>query len=196
MGAPRGRIIVVCGADQLYDLPIRCAAHDAASSSLWSNMMAESHEVLKKSLEQVGAKKVAADMNVSTSLVYKWCQEPAGELCDGSSGTRNPLDRVIALYESTADFSIIEWICGRVGGFLVRNPDVPPDSIDTQFIAQTQRMIRDFSELLQVISESITNDGRVDSGEASRIRDEWQQLKQYAEAFVVACEKGCFDTTA
>ncbi len=155
--------------------------------------MPESHEVLKKSVERVGAKKVASDMNVSTSLVYKWCQEPAGEAFDGSSGARNPLDRVVALFASTEDFSIIEWLCDKAGGFLVRNPEVPPESIDTEFIALTQRMIRDFSELLQVISESITNDGRVDSKEAEQIRGEWQQLKQYAEAFVVACERGIFD---
>ncbi len=38
----------------------------------------KSHEVLKQVIEEVGAKRVAADLKVSNSLVYKWCQEPAG----------------------------------------------------------------------------------------------------------------------
>jgi hypothetical protein len=153
----------------------------------------ESYEVLRKSVEKVGAKKVAADMSVSTSLVYKWCQDPGQDKLDGSSGARNPLDRVMALVASTADPAIVEWLCTNVGGFMVRNPRVPPDKVDVEYISQTQRMIKDFSELLQVISESISNDGRVDEQEAARIREEWQRLKQYGEAFVVSCERGLFD---
>ena len=34
----------------------------------------DSHQVLQKAIEKVGAKKVAGDMRVSSSLVYKWCQ--------------------------------------------------------------------------------------------------------------------------
>jgi len=152
----------------------------------------DSHQVLKKSVDLVGAKKVAADMNVSTSLIYKWCEAPGAE---GSSGARNPLDRLLALLQSTQDTSVVEWLCNQVGGVLVRNPEVSVERIDTDIIAQTQRMIRDFSELLQVISESIANDGRVDREEGKRIREEWQQLKQYGEAFVMACERGYFDRT-
>ena len=33
-----------------------------------------SYEVLKNAITPVGAKSIAADMNLSTSLIYKWCQ--------------------------------------------------------------------------------------------------------------------------
>ena len=36
----------------------------------------KSHEVLKQVIEEVGTKRVAAELKVSNSLVYKWCQEP------------------------------------------------------------------------------------------------------------------------
>ena len=40
----------------------------------------KSHEVLKRVVESVGTKQVAHDLGVSSSLVYKWCSEPAKEL--------------------------------------------------------------------------------------------------------------------
>lgn len=69
----------------------------------------KSHEVLKQVIEEVGAKRVAADLKVSNSLVYKWCQEPPDDLEDERSGTRNPLDRLVTLLASTGDRRPIEW---------------------------------------------------------------------------------------
>jgi len=63
----------------------------------------------------------------------------------------------------------------------------------TEYENQTQRMLHDFSHLLQVMGESIANDGRVDEREAARIRTEWEDLKRYGERFVCACEKGLFE---
>ncbi len=57
----------------------------------------DSHQVLQKAIEKVGAKKVARDMRVSSSLVYKWCQPSTDDATIEPSGARNPLDRVAAL---------------------------------------------------------------------------------------------------
>ena len=35
----------------------------------------KSHEVLKRAVDKVGTKRAAADIDVSTSLVYKWCEQ-------------------------------------------------------------------------------------------------------------------------
>jgi hypothetical protein len=51
----------------------------------------DSSEVLKNAISGVGAKSVAADMNLSASLIYKWCQ-PSGRVED--SGADNPLGRL------------------------------------------------------------------------------------------------------
>ncbi len=153
----------------------------------------DSHEVLHNAIEKVGAKKVAGDMKVSTSLVYKWCQpSPGDDSVIEPSGARNPLDRVVALLESTGDADVVQWLCERAGGFFVRNPEVSGVRIDAEYIANTQRIIEDFSKLLRVLSDAITDDGEVDEAESRRIRSQWQRLKRYGEAFVFACEQGLF----
>ena len=153
----------------------------------------ESHEVLRSAVQQLGAKKVAGDVRVSTSLVYKWCQPSTASASAGEiSGARNPLDRVKALLESTGDLDIAQWLCEQAGGFYVRDPEVSGCRVDAEYIANTQRIIEDFSNLLRVVSEAIADDGKVDPQEASKIRTKWQRLKQYGEGFVCACDRGLF----
>jgi len=155
----------------------------------------ESYEVLKQAVDRVGAKEVAAALNVSTSLVYKWCEKPPEDDDDYASGARNPLDRIRALLACTGDHALPSWVCEQASGFFVPNPpDVRNGAIVGEFVAHTQRMIQDFSELLSVMSDSIAHEDRIDSREAKQIRHEWQRLKQYGERFVFACEQGLFDT--
>jgi hypothetical protein len=153
----------------------------------------KSHEVLKQVIEAVGTKQVASDLKVSSSLVYKWCAEP---LIDGErdpSGARNPLDRIVQMCESTGDRRAIEWLCSQVGGYFVESPDVDWVEIPDECIRHTQSLLAEFSNLLQVISESIANEGRIDENEARQIRSQWHQLQSQGEAFVRACESGHFD---
>ena len=153
----------------------------------------ESHQALKKAVAELGAKRVAADMKVSPSLVYKWCQPPAADAsATGLSGARNPLDRVRALVEITGDPELMQWLSRQAGGFFVRDPEVSGRRVDAEYIANTQRIIEDFSKLLRVVSQAIADDGKVDPDESRRIRKEWQRLKQYGEAFACACERGLF----
>ena len=64
----------------------------------------ESHEVLRQAIEPIGAKKAAHELRVSSSLVYKWCEED-------TSGARNPLDRIKSLIECTGSRTPVEWLC-------------------------------------------------------------------------------------
>ncbi len=47
--------------------------------------------------------------------------------------------------------------------------------------------------MLQVMSDSIAHEGRVDAREAAEIRRQWHRLQARGEAFVRACEDGNFD---
>ena len=94
--------------------------------------------------------------------------------------------------QSTGSNEPIEWLCRRVGGYLVMDPAVELAGYDAEYISHTQKMLHNFSELLRVISDSMTDDRVVDEEEAERIRSEWGRLKRYAETFVVACEQGMF----
>ena len=85
----------------------------------------KSWEVLREAADRIGVKALAARLNLSTALVYKWCQEnPRDE--PGSSGARNPLDRLKEILDATEDERIVNWLCGAGGGFFVKNPHVEP----------------------------------------------------------------------
>lgn len=146
----------------------------------------DSHEVLRQAIEPIGAKQAAHHLRVSSSLVYKWCEED-------TSGARNPLDRIQALIDCTGSKKPIEWLCRQAGGYFVADPEIELKDFDAEYLAHTQRMLQNFSELLRVISTSMTNDGKVDEEEAEGIRQQWEELKGYAETFVTACERGLFD---
>jgi hypothetical protein len=151
----------------------------------------KSHEILKQVVEGVGTKRVASDLRVSTSLVYKWCSPPGDD--DDMSGARNPLDRLMQLCESTGDRRPVEWLCQNAGGYFVESSGEEPHEIDAEYLRRTQTLLRDFSSLLQVMSDSIANEGRIDDREARQIRMHWQKLQSQGEGFVRSCEKGHFD---
>ena len=153
----------------------------------------KSYEVLKQVVEASGTKQVASDLGVSTSLVYKWCAEPPGDPGEDRSGARNPLDRLVSLVTSTGDRRLVEWLCTEVGGYFAESPEFDEDVFDEEYIKHTQTLLSNFSELLQVISGSIGNEGRIDAEEASAIREQWHKLQGRGEAFVRACEEGRFD---
>ena len=67
----------------------------------------KSHEVIKETVEKLGAKKVASELGVSLSLLYKW-SEPTDE-----SGAANPLDRVAELCRVTGDPRPVSWLAGQ-----------------------------------------------------------------------------------
>jgi hypothetical protein len=147
-----------------------------------------SHEVLKQSVSGLGVKSVASDLGLSTSLIYKWCQ-PSDS--DDASGADNPLDRLARMHELTGDAGPVRWLCQKADGYFV--PNAPLQEADAiPLLHMTRRIVREFSDLLDVLTESIENDGKIDLGEAEKIRIEWEQLKSSAESFVGACEKGTY----
>ncbi len=149
----------------------------------------ESHEVLKEAINTAGVKAVAADMNLSSSLLYKWCESKESE---GAGGADNPLDRLMKIYESTGDTGPISWLCKQVDGFFVKNP-IPDTDSDTPVLQITHAIVREFSEMLAAVSESYEDDCRIDTDEAARIRKEWEELKSVCETFIVGCERGLYN---
>ena len=148
----------------------------------------KSYELLDEVVRVVGAKQVAADLNLSTSLVYKWCAPP-----DMDSGALNPLERIVQLCKSTRSTRPIEWVCQQLAGYFVANLDVEPVSTDAEILHETQELLSRFSAVLHTLSESIATDGIIDVIEAARIRETWCQLQSRGEAFVRSCEGGVFD---
>src|SRR5262245_32245641 len=151
----------------------------------------KSWEVLREAAEKVGVKAMAAKLNLSSALVYKWCQESAKD-DPSASGARNPLDRLKEIYDITQDPRVINWMCSAADGFFVKNPTAVPGSIESHLLGTTQRVVEDFGEMLTAVSRSIENDGQITPEEADRIRQCWESLKTEAECFVVACERGMY----
>jgi hypothetical protein len=151
----------------------------------------KSFDVIRQAVDEPGVKAVAAALKVSPALVYKWCEPPAETNDPDQSGAKNPLDRVREMYLLTKDIRLVRWLCNEAGGFYVSNP--VPDirkSIDESIFSETRSMVRDFSELLDAVTESVEDDATIDPDEADEIRQRWEDLKACVEQFVMACEKG------
>lgn len=148
----------------------------------------ESHEVLRRAFDDLGVKSVASDLNLSTSLIYKWCQ--AKDTPD-ASGADNPLDRLAKIYELTHDLTPVKWLCHQAGGFYVRDPE-PLEDTPPEPLRATQSILAEFSGLLEAVSHSMEDDQQIDCTEAAEIRRVWEDLKSVTETFVNACEKGAY----
>ena len=146
----------------------------------------ESHELLREVFDKKTAKEVSEDLELSTSMVYKWAQPAANE-----GGIGNPLDRIEALYQSTSDQRIIQWICQRAGGFFILNPQKIPHP--HFLIPAANQIVQEFADLLQVVATTAA-DNQITSKEAKQIRARWEELKSVTEGFVASCEIGNFDT--
>lgn len=147
----------------------------------------KSHDVLKSAFENTSPKAIAAELGVSLSLVYKWAQEQS----ESGSGSRNPLDRIIEIYNHTEHVPIIEWLCEQCDGYYVENPDSKEDS-DYDMLPATNEIVSQFSAMLQRISHA-AQDSSITPEEARQIRLSWDRLKGYAEGFVRCCEQGDFE---
>jgi hypothetical protein len=147
-----------------------------------------SHEVLRTTIKPAGAKAVASHLRVSTPLVYKWCEAGADE---NGAGAANPLDRLSLLMEATGSSAPLDWLCEQSGSFRVENPEVTPSGCDG-VLSASQSMLKEFSDVLEAVSEGYVNGNRIDGDEAVRIRREWEELKRVGESFVRACEAGCY----
>ena len=149
----------------------------------------ESFEVMKKTVNILGAKAIASHMNLSMSLIYKWCQLKEWP---ESSGADNPLDRIIKICELTNDTGLIDWLCQKANGIFVPNPKEKA-STDPYPIKATQEILSEFSELLDVVSKSIEDDQAIDLKEAKKIREVWEKFKSITESFVRTCESGNYE---
>ena len=144
----------------------------------------ESHELLKEVFEKKSAKEVSADLELSTSMIYKWAQP-----IENGGGVENPLDRIEALYASTGDIRLIQWLCQRAGGFFISNPHNTPHPL--YLVPATNQIVQDFADLLHVIAVAAA-DNQITSAEAAEIRARWEELKSVTEGFVACCEEGNF----
>ena len=145
----------------------------------------ESHELLREIFEKKTPKEVSADLELSTSMIYKWAQPREGE----GSGIENPLDRIEALFQSTGDQRLVQWICQRAGGFFILNPKNAPHP--HFLIPATNQIVQEFADLLAVIATA-TADNQITTAEAKQIRARWEELKTVTEGFVAGCEEGNF----
>lgn len=146
----------------------------------------QSHEVLKEVLKKTSAKHIAAEMNLSLSLIYKWAEPPTD---DSGSGANNPLDRIGQLLRASDDPRIAQWVCEQAGGFFIKNPHQLQHT--GQLIPLTNDIVQEFADMLATIAKSAA-DNSITKDEAKVIRRRWEELKSVTEGFVHAAEIGNF----
>src|ERR1700735_1153834 len=119
----------------------------------------KSYEVIRQAVDEPGVKAVAGALKVSPALVYKWCEPPAEREDPEQSGAKNPLDRVREMYQLTKDIRLIRWLCNDAGGVFVASPKPEiTKSLDESIFIETRAMVREFSELLETVTESMENE--------------------------------------
>ena len=151
----------------------------------------KSYEVIRQAVDEPGVKAVAAALKVSPALIYKWCEPPAATDDPDQSGAKNPLDRVREMYLLTKQIGLIQWLCHEADGFFISNPVAElRQPREESIFNETRGMMKEFSELLDVVSSSVENDHSIDNKEADQIREKWEDLKACVERFVCGCEKG------
>lgn len=144
----------------------------------------QAHEVMKEVLKHTSAKQIAAEMNLSLSLIYKWAEPP-----EEGSGAASPLDRVGQLVRSTGDGRVAQWVCEQADGFYIRNPhNLPPTA---NVIPATNGIVQEFADMLATIATA-SADSVISKDEARTIRRRWEELKSVTESFVKAAESGNF----
>ena len=146
----------------------------------------QSHELLREVIQKSSAKQIAADLNLSLSMIYKWAEPDEGD----GSGAVNPLDRIEQLLRSTNDRRLVQWICERAGGFFILNPKTNKPHPDF-LIPATNEIVQEFADLLAVIATAAA-DNQITANEAKTIRARWEELKSVTEGFVACCEEGNF----
>jgi hypothetical protein len=150
------------------------------------------HRVLKNAIDRAGPKRVARALDVSLSLVYKWTQPARTKQNPGASGARNPLDKLLAIFELSQDLEVIHFLCHRARGYYTPNPHGKATT-RLSFVSATVQSLNDFAEMLQFAEKSLTNDGRIDQRESHRLRKQWDRLKGRLEQFIISCEEGRFN---
>lgn len=153
---------------------------------------AETHRVLKQAIDRAGPKRVARALDVSLSLVYKWTQPARTKENPAASGARNPLDKLLCVFELSQDLELIHFICQVARGYYTPNP-VAEGANRINFVTETVTALNDFADMLQFAEKSLTNDGSIDDLEAQRLRQQWNRLKGRLEHFVTSCEEGHFN---
>ena len=144
-----------------------------------------SHEVMREVLRKISAKQIAAEMNLSLSLIYKWAEPPEDE---AGSGASSPLDRVGQLVRITGDARVAQWVCEQADGFYIRNPhNLPPTGV----MPATNDIVQEFADMLATIAHA-SADNTISKDEAKTIRRRWEELKTVTEGFVKAAESGNF----
>jgi hypothetical protein len=146
----------------------------------------QAHEVIREVLKKTPAKRIAAEMGLSLSLVYKWAEPPVDE---SGSGANSPLDRVGQLIRISGDSRIAQWACETSGGFFIRNPHQLKQS--NQLIPVTNDIVQEFADMLATIAKA-SEDNVITKDEARDIRRRWEELKSVTEGFVRSAEDGNF----
>lgn len=87
----------------------------------------------------------------------------------------------------------VKWLCEQRNGTFVRNTALEfDDNLAVAHLAATRRIIKEFSELLNVLSDSYKQDDGISIKSAQKIRKEWEDVKRASERLVRACERGEF----
>jgi hypothetical protein len=142
------------------------------------NSFMNSKEAMRKACEEMGIKSVADALNISPSAIYNQIND---------EDKKDILGKFVDFVNACGNDVAINWACGELNGFFVRNPDTRvPEDIDPNCVPEA---LKEFGDVIKEIGGALS-DGRVTRKEAEAIRREWDELKVLLETYVLSCEMG------
>ena len=96
------------------------------------------------------------------------------------------------LVAATGDDRIVDWLAQQAGGHFVRDE---AGTASPLLARDANALVKEFSVIITEVV-SAAEDGRVLPDESQALRVKWNALQKRTEAFVRACEKGAYGTSA
>ena len=126
----------------------------------------QSDEVLRMAIAEIGVKKLSSELNLSRSLIYRWFEKLDDK---GPPSISNPLTRLAEICELTGSLKPLQWLCEQSDGFFVANVALELRE-DKYSLLHTQKLVKEFGDLLHAIAAGLSEDRTVDREESGRIR--------------------------
>jgi hypothetical protein len=148
--------------------------------------MKVSKELMIDAINQEGVGFTHAETGIKAHKLHGWTSKTTVE-----KYAMNPIDEVIALCQVSGNIDIIRHLCSKFGGSFT--PDPVHADVDGCVFTDVNKSIRELSNTIVEITDSLYDDSKITKEEAFNMRDSWSKCQSTVEPMIRKCELGHYD---